>query len=138
MSRTVYLEAPARTQDLLSTKWILRSCAYAIASTWHDESILASSGPHSHWAWQRLEEMRSCDTLVVVRGQEKPLPLELAFTVGLAVARNLRVIWVGSPVDLPVSLRTIRFFATLDELRRELLTESDPRQTRSSNDLLAA
>src|SRR5689334_17891582 len=50
MPRTVYLEAPAKSQHLLTTKWTLRSCGYVIASTWHEESRLASSGPQSHWA----------------------------------------------------------------------------------------
>ena len=137
MPRTVYLEAAARTQDLLTTKWILRSCGHAIASTWHEESILASSGPGSHWAWQRLEEMKLCDTLIVVCGQEKQMPAELAFTLGFAAARNLRVIWVGAPIELPVSFSTIRFFATPAEFRKHLLLESDPPQA-YSNDLLAA
>ena len=137
MPRTVYLEAAARTQDLLTTKWILRSCGYVIASTWHEESIPASSGPRSHWG-QRLEEMKLCDALIVVRGQEKQIPAELAFTLGFAAARNLRVIWVGAPIELPVCFSAIRFFATPDEFRKQLLLESDPRQTCSSNDLLAA
>jgi hypothetical protein len=136
MPRTVYLEAAARTQDLLTAKWMLRGCGCVIASTWHEESILMSSGPKSHWAWQRLEEMRACDTLVVVRGPEKQLPLELGFTVGFAAARNLRVIWLGPPIDLPVCSRTIHCFATLDEFQKELILESDFRQTGASKDVL--
>jgi hypothetical protein len=138
MLRTVYIEAAARTQDLLTTKWLLRGSGYVIASTWHEESRLASSGPQSHWAWQRLEEMKVCDTLVVVRGPEKQLPFELALTLGFAAARNLRVIWLGSPVDLPDCSRTIHYLATLDEFQKRLLLENDPRQTRSTNDVLAA
>jgi hypothetical protein len=138
MHHTAYLEAAARTQDLLTTKWMLRSCGYVIASTWHEDSIHASSAHRSHWAWQRFEEMKLCDTLVVIRGREKELPLELAFTVGFATARNLKVIWLGSPINLPGCSRTIHFVATLDEFRKELLLENDPRQTHSSDDLLAA
>lgn len=40
---TVYLEAPERTQDLLNIKWALRSAAYAIGSTWHDDNAGAPS-----------------------------------------------------------------------------------------------
>jgi hypothetical protein len=138
MPCTVYLEAAARSQDLLTTKWILRSCGYLIKSTWHEESGLAPSGPQSHWSWARLEEMKICDTLTVVRGQDKELPLELALFVGFAAARNLRVIWVGLPVDLLGRFTTVRLFATLDEFRKELLGESDPRYKRSSHDLVAA
>lgn len=108
-----------------------------IVSTWHDEPVLASKGPQSHWSWQRLEEMRTCDTLIVIRGQEN-LPLEVAFAVGLAAARKLKVIWVGAPVDLPVPSMTIRVFATLDDFRKEGLLDSDARWMQSSNDLLAA
>jgi hypothetical protein len=137
MPRTVYLEAPAKSQHLLTTKWTLRSCGHVIASTWHEESRLASSGPQSHWAWQRLEGMKSCDALVVIGGPEKELPLELAFTVGFAAAHNLQVIWLGSPIDLPGGFRAIHFVATLDELQKQLL-ENDSRQTCSSGDLVAA
>jgi hypothetical protein len=138
LPRTVYLEAAARTQDLLTTKWMLRSYGCAIASTWHEESILSSSGHQSHWARQRLEEMKLCDTLVVVRGQEKELPLEVGFTVGFAVARNLKVIWLGSPINLPDCFGTIHFLATLDEFRKQLVLDDDPRPTCPPNDLLAA
>jgi hypothetical protein len=138
MRRTVYLEAPARSQDLLTTKWMLRSCGYVIASTWHEESILPASGRQSHWDSARLEEMKTCDTLVVVRGQEKELPLELAFLVGFAAARHLRVIWLGRPINLPGCQTTVHFVPTLEEFRKQLLRESDRRRTRSSDDLRAA
>ena len=88
MPPTVYLEAPARTQDLLTLKWMLRSLGCVVASTWHDEPMLAATGLRSHWAWPRLDEMKSCDTLVVVRGEEDEIPTELAVIVGFAVART--------------------------------------------------
>jgi hypothetical protein len=138
MRRTAYLEAADRSQDLLTTKWILRSCGYVIKSTWHEESRLASGGPQSHWSWARLEELKVCDTLVLVRGQEKELPPELASFVGFAAARNLRVIWVGLPIDLLACFKTVQLFATLDEFRKELLRENDPPHTLSSDDVIAA
>lgn len=85
-----------------------------------------------------MEEMRSCDALVVVCMQEKTLPLELAFTLGFAAAHNLRVIWLGSPRDLPGSSATIDFHATFDEFHKELLLENDAAQTPAMGNFLAA
>jgi hypothetical protein len=138
MSRTVYLEAAAKTQDVLTAKWMLRGSGHVVASTWHEEPVLASSGPHSHWTRQRLEELKSCDTLVVVHSQEKQLPPELAFTVGFASARNLKVMWLGSPIELPGCFAKIHFLATPDELRKHLQGENDLRLARVSDDLMAA
>jgi hypothetical protein len=135
---TVYLEAASRSQALFTTKWILRSCGYVIRSTWHEESSFASGAQQSHWSRARLEEMKACDTLVVVREQDEQLPPELGVLVGFAAARKLRVIWVGSPVDLLSQVTTVYQFASVDEFRKELVRGNDPENTRPSDDLLAA
>ena len=138
MRHTIYLEAPARSQDLLTTKWMLRSCGYVIGSTWHDEPTLAANGGPSHWDCARLEELKRCDTLVVVRGDDRDLPPGLAFLVGFAAARNLRVIWLGVPANLPGGLRTVQFVSTLDEFRKQFQHGSDPLETSTSDDPVAA
>jgi hypothetical protein len=139
MPQTVYLEAASRTQDLFTTKWILRSCGYVVASTWHEEPVFASSGPHSHWAWPWQQTIKSCDTLVVVRGPEKELPPDLAYTVGFATACGLRVIWVGRPVDLPGGSGDVQYFATPADLHTQLLSEQEEeRRSRALSDPIAA
>ncbi|HEX4772753.1 MAG TPA: hypothetical protein VH351_18110 [Bryobacteraceae bacterium] len=132
---SVYLEAATKSQDFLTTKWVLRSCGHTIKSTWHEDSTLAFSGSQTHWSRARLEEMKSCDTLVVVRERDEQLPPELALFVGFALARNLRVIWVGLPINTLEHFASVRFFDTPDEFRHQLSRESDPRH---AHDLLAA
>ena len=136
--KRVYLEAANRSQDLVTTKWILRGCGYMVKSTWHEESSLGSSGSQGHWSWARLEEMKACDTLVVVREPDTELPPELAVLVGFAAARNLRVIWVGLPVDLLGHFTTLHLFATVDDLRKELLYGDARWHASRSGDLSAA
>jgi hypothetical protein len=114
----VYLEAAARTQELLTAKWTLRSCGYIIGSTWHDQPLVSASNQESHCSRQRLDEMKSCDALAIVRGPEKDLPIDIAVALGFAAARNLRVICIGEPVDLPVVAHT-QYFCSLDEFRKE-------------------
>lgn len=133
MHHTVYLEAATKTQDVLTTKWILRSCGYVVASTWHEEPTNTSSGER-----HRLEEMRSCDTLVVVGNGEQELAPQLAFAIGYAAARDLRIIFLGEPVDLPGCFTRVQFLATPEDLRRLLLLENAHRLRRTSETLLAA
>ena len=113
----VYLEAAARTQELLTVKWTLRSFGYTIASTWHEEPLVSASTQQSHSSRQRLDELKSCDLVVIVRGTEE-LPMDVAVTLGFAAARNLQVICIGGSVDLPVVART-RYFPSIEEFRRE-------------------
>jgi hypothetical protein len=51
---TVYLEAPKRTQDLLSIKCALRSAGYSSGSSWHDpEAGAPHLGSEHHWNAKR-------------------------------------------------------------------------------------
>jgi len=137
MPSTVYLEAPAKTQDLLTLKWLLRSSGCKIVSTWHDEPLLPANGLRSHLTWPRLEELKLCDTLVVVCGDIEEIPLELAIITGFATAHNLRVIWIGLPLEPLDHCRNVHFFPTLEEFREQLglLTNVQPK---TSLDLLVA
>jgi len=82
--------------------------------------------------------MKACNALVVIREQGKELSPELAVLAGFAAARNMRVIWVGLPVDLLVQFATVHLFATVDELQKELLRGNDLWPTHSSDFRIAA
>jgi hypothetical protein len=67
---TVYLEAPTRTQDLLTLKWLLKSSGCIVASTRHDELMPAINGfPKSLElaAAARDEIVRQCSWSFAVR-----------------------------------------------------------------------
>ena len=118
---TVYLEAPDRTQDLLNVKWALRSAGYSIGSTWHEG--LAGTSPSAykdHWNATGMEQLQFCDSLVVVCGNYGPVP-ELAVMAGFALARGLRVIWIGSPVRGLIDFRAVQQFNTAQDFQRQIL-----------------
>jgi hypothetical protein len=77
-----------------------------------------------------LEELDACDALVVVHENEDPVSPELAFVVGFALARNLPVVWLGTPRNLPGVMRNVQFFATVDELWKQLSTFQDEADSR--------
>jgi hypothetical protein len=95
----IYLEAPDRIQDLLNIKWTLRSAGYDIRSTWHEgNAITTLLAFRDHWNPRTLEHLQNCDALVVICGNgDRSIP-ELAMMAGFALARGIRVFWVGSPV----------------------------------------
>ena len=119
MGRNIfYLEAPARTQDLLDLKWILRAAGYAIGSTWHEgEATLTSSALvfQNHWNASRMEELQICDSLAVICGTGGEIPLQLAVLAGFALARGLQVIWIGSLAQILSDFRTVQHFRTVEE-----------------------
>ncbi len=121
MLSKVYLEAGSRSQELLTAKWTLRSWGCAISSNWHEQPAQTA---RTHWGFQEFEEIKDCEALVVIRGHEKEFPVEVAFVVGWALARNLKVIWLGTPTELPAPFRKVRCVATLDEVRDELASST--------------
>ena len=122
--QTVYLEAPERTQDLLNIKWTLRSAGYAIGSAWHDDEASAPSVAFKdHWNARSLEQLQVCDSLVVICGKKDIAVPEVPMMAGFALARGLRVIWIGPPVCGLSDFRAMQQFDTPDEFLRQILQE---------------
>jgi|SRR5271170_2012065 len=141
---TVYLEAPDRTQDLLNIKWALLSAGYTIGSTWHDSDPGRSSrGFVDHWSARRLEQLRLCDSLVVVVGKNgssdlEALVAEVGVMAGFALARCLRVIWIGTPVRGLFDFRAVQQFDTPEDFRRQILLQQTDSQPVLTAERLAA
>ena len=136
---TVYLEAAKRTQDLLNVKWALRSAGYIIRSSWHDA---ATGTPHlesdHHWNAKSVEQLQACDSLVVICEKSDDAGMELAAMAGFALARGLRVIWIGRVVRALADLRAVQQFETAEEFRREVLGQIRPSAPASVPERLAA
>jgi len=113
--KTFYLEAPARTQDLLAAHRALRSAGCAIGSTWHDR-LAGPEEPGSDWIRERLEELEKCDALIVLCGEKQKAPLQVPLLAGHALARGMRVIWIGSSVQITCRNRNVSHFNTIEEL----------------------
>ncbi|MGA7409660.1 MAG: hypothetical protein WBW33_04185 [Bryobacteraceae bacterium] len=118
----IYLEAPERTQDLLNIKWTLRSAGYTIGSSWHDdEASAASVGFKDHWSARSLEQLQTCDSLVVICGKTDGVALEVSMMAGFALARGLRVIWIGDAVRGLSDFRSVQRFDTADDFLKQIL-----------------
>ena len=118
---TVYLEAPDRTQDLLTIKWALLSAGYAIGSTWHEGQAGTSPLAYAdHWNARGMEQLQFCDSLVVVCGKNQEIVPEVAMMAGFALAGGLRVIWIGSRVRGLDDFRAIQKFNTAEDFRRQI------------------
>jgi hypothetical protein len=121
---TVYLEAPDRTQDLLTIKWTLRAAGYAIMSTWHDggaSTSFMSSG--DHWNATGVERLQHCDSLIVICGNDERSRPELAMMAGFAIARGVRVIWIGRAVWGLSDFRAVEQFNTVEDFRKQILQQ---------------
>jgi len=122
--KTVYLDGPDCTQDLLDIKWSLRSAGYEIGSTWHDvEGSLSFLGSAHHWNENRVEQLQICDLLVVVCGDNEKTVLEVPMMAGFALARGLSVIWIGPPVRGLTDFRSVRHYDTAEDFRKQILLE---------------
>ncbi len=121
---TVYLEAPERTQDLLNIKWALRSAAYAIGSSWHDDSGAPSVASNDHWNAGSLEQLQRCDSLVVICGEQESIVLEVAMMAGFALAHGLRVIWIGRPVCGLSDFRAVQQFDKAEDFLNQILLDT--------------
>jgi hypothetical protein len=122
---TVYLEAPERTQDLLNIKWILRSAGYTIGSIWHEGNGSRPPLPRTnHWNAKALELLQFCDSLIVVTGKTGCTTPELAIMAGFALARGIRVIWIGEAVDILRDFpAAVQNFEDAEEFRRALVEQ---------------
>lgn len=138
MAPVVFLEAPCRSQELLTLKWLLRSSGYEIASTWHDASPAASLTPQAHWSRVRMEEMAPLDTLVVLRRDHEEIPAPLGLAVGFAAARGLEVIWIGVPLEPLSQFRNVHSFLNLEAFQKHLLLEKNTRPGSPARARLAA
>ena len=121
--KLVYLEGSGRTQDLLNIKWALRSAGFDIGSNWHDgDANWPSSICKDHWSARELERLQTCDLLVVLAGETLEAVTEMAMMTGFALARELRVCWIGRTVGLLEERAGVRVFDTADAFRRHVLT----------------
>jgi hypothetical protein len=85
-----------------------------------------------------MEELQSCDSLIVMCGTGGEIPLQLAIIAGFALARGLRVIWIGSPVRTLNDFRVVQHFRTVEEFRKELLKQTHSRWLPATDKRLAA
>ncbi len=123
-TQTVYLEAPERTQDLLNVKWRLRSAGYGIGSTWHDDAASASAMAFKdHWNATSLERLQVCDLLIVFGGKRDNAVLEVPMMAGFALARGLRIVWIGTPVCGLSDFGAVQQFDTADDFLKQILEE---------------
>jgi len=122
MHSPVFLEAPSRSQDLVTLKWMLRSAGYRVASTWHDSPPPLFDG---HWKSLPIDEMKPLDTLVVLRQAEEAIPGQLGLLAGFALARGVQVIWIGEPIEPLNQLPNVRCFPSLETFRRQLAFEKE-------------
>jgi len=121
---TIYLEALDRTQDLLNIKWTLLSAGYSIRSTWHD----AEGSPSSlkdHWNAKDVQQICSCDSLVISCDKSEGAAPELAMMAGVALAHGLQVIWIGPPVGALNAFAGARQFKTAEDYVNLVLRQDD-------------
>jgi hypothetical protein len=132
----VYLEAANRTQELLNIKWSLRAAGYSLGSTWHDDDAAAGLASKDHWNARSLEQLRACNSLVVICDKNGAAP-ELAMMAGLALARDLQVIWIGSAIRGLSAFRSVRYFNRAEDYRKEILQQKYSRPGSAAEKLAA-
>ena len=101
-------------------KWTLRGKGYMIASTWHEDPRAGFQTFDGHWSAQRLAEMEQSDALVVLAAQPND-NLSFAAMAGIALARQITVIWIGQPVEVLSRQDTVQHFPTTAEFYRQAL-----------------
>jgi hypothetical protein len=115
IKKTFYLEASARTQDLLDAQGALRAAGCAIGSTWHDEAPSSDPWDSEAWITERLDELNRCDALIVLCGDSVKTPLQVPLLAGHALDHGLQVIWIGSSVRVAGGHRHVAQFRTVEE-----------------------
>jgi len=124
-SDIVYLDAPGRTQDLLNLKWALRAAGYTIGSMWHETGANdIGMALRNHWSTEEIERLQRCDLLVAICEGPNKTPPELAMMAGFALARGIKVCWIGSPVQGLTQFRSVKQYNTAEEFRREIVSRS--------------
>jgi len=120
----VYLEAPGRTQELLNIKWTLLSAGFRIGSTWHErQGSTSSSSSRDHWSTKGVEQLNACDSLVVICGKDEKSAAEMAMMTGLAIARGLKVVWIGTRLGALNTFRAVWQFDTAEDYRKQVLQQ---------------
>ena len=117
-----YLEASHRTQDLLNIKWALRSVGYSIGSSWHDTEANTGTAFKDHWNARGLEQLQFCDCLIVISGTRGEAAPELAMMAGFALARGIRLFWIGAPFRGLSDFRAATQFDSAESFQKELLS----------------
>jgi hypothetical protein len=112
---TVYLEASARTRDLLTAQRALRAAKCFIGSTWHDQAAEGSEIAGVDWITGRYQELDRCDALVILCGEKHKTTLQVPLLVGYALARGLQVVWIGSSVRVGSNNVNMTQFETVAE-----------------------
>jgi hypothetical protein len=120
--KAVYLEAAERTQDLLNIKWALRSAGYVIGSTWHDVDSTTWPRFKDHWNAIGMEQLQFCDSLVVICERGIPAIAELAMMAGFALARGIRVFWIGTPVGALSDSPAVKHFNRPETFQKEIVS----------------
>jgi hypothetical protein len=121
----VYLDAPDRTQDLLNLKWALRAAGYTIASTWHESGVNGTGASlRNHWSTEEIQRLQRCGLLVVVSERANAPRPELAMMAGFALARGIKVCWIGLPVQGLSEFRAVQQYNTAEEFRRAIVSPS--------------
>jgi hypothetical protein len=120
--KAVYLEAAERTQDLLNIKWTLRSAGYVIGSTWHDVDSSTWPSFKDHWNAISMEQLQFCDSLVVICKRDGDAVAELAMMARFALARGIRVFWIGSPVGALSNFRAVKHFNSPEIFQKEVIS----------------
>lgn len=135
---TIYLEAPDRTQDVLTMKWTLRSAGYDIRSTWHEDDVNTSPlSFRDHWNARGVKRMLSCNSLVVICGAGDKSTPELAMMAGVALARGMGVFWVGAPVKGLCDFPAVQQFNTLIDFEKQIVGRAYSRPTAMDASLAA-
>jgi hypothetical protein len=112
---TVYLEASARTRDLLTAQRALRAAKCFIGSTWHDQAAEGSEIAGVDWITGRYQELDRCDALIILCGEKHKTTLQVPLLAGYALARGLRVVWIGSSVRVASNNVNMTQFETVAE-----------------------
>jgi hypothetical protein len=110
---TVYLEASARTRDLLTAQRALRAAKCFIGSTWHDQAAEGSEIAGVDWITGRYQELDRCDALIILCGEKHKTTLQVPLLLGYALARGLQVVWIGSSVRVASNNINMTQFETL-------------------------
>jgi hypothetical protein len=121
--KQAYLDASDRTQDVLNIKWALRSVGYSIRSSWHDADATTAPAFKGHWNAHGIEQLRCCDLLVVICGTGGMITPELGMMAGFALARGIRVSWIGTPMAALSGFHAVSQFDSAEDFQRELLSE---------------
>jgi hypothetical protein len=117
----------------------LRAAGYAIGSTWHeDDARISGLNFRDLWTSKGVEQLQTCDSLVVVCRRGDEAAIELTATAAFALARGLRVIWIGSPLRIISAFRAVEQFHTAEDFRKHMLKQMHVRQTCARDQLLAA